>query len=78
MHAIRPAIRALAGGSLVALGAAAQSVFAASVDAAAATPAGTPVEGPIVSGRVYDTSGVALPGARIVVEGTGAQATTNL
>jgi TonB-dependent receptor len=78
MHAIRPAFRALAGVSLVALGFAAQPVLAASVDAPAATPAGAPVEGPIVSGRIYDASGLALPGARIVVEGTGAQATTNL
>ncbi len=78
MHAIRPAVRALAGVSLVALGFAAQPVLAASVDAPAATPAGAPIEGPIVSGRIYDASGLALPGARIVVEGTGAQATTNL
>ncbi len=78
MHAIRPAFRALAGVSLVALGFAAQPALAASVDAPAATPAGAPIEGPIVSGRIYDASGLALPGARIVVEGTGAQATTNL
>ncbi|MCP4028645.1 MAG: hypothetical protein GY736_20360, partial [Sphingomonas sp.] len=62
MHAIRPAFRALAGVSCLALGAVAQPALAASVDAPAATPAGAPVEGPIVSGRVYDATGVALPG----------------
>jgi hypothetical protein len=44
----------------------------------ATATAGVPVAGPILSGRIYDANGVALPGARVVVEGTGAQATTNL
>ncbi|MEJ8629597.1 carboxypeptidase-like regulatory domain-containing protein [Sphingomonas sp. I4] len=58
------------------MGCAATPVFATTSDAA--TPAGVPASGPILSGRIYDATGVALPGARVVVEGTGAQATTNL
>ena len=76
MHAIRSGIRGFAGASLVALAIAGQPAFAAITDAP--TPAGAPAPGPIVSGRIYDTTGVALPGARVVVEGTGAEATTNL
>ncbi|WP_294278592.1 TonB-dependent receptor [uncultured Sphingomonas sp.] len=75
MHAIRSGIRGLAGASLVALG------FAATVAQAEApnsAPAGVTLSGPILSGRVYDANGTALPGARIAVEGTGAQAITNL
>lgn len=76
MHAIRSGIRGLAGASLIALGFAASPALAMASDAA--TPAGVPASGPILSGRIYDATGVALPGARVVVEGTGAQATTNL
>ena len=76
MHAIRSGIRGLAGASLIALGFAANPALAMASDAA--TPAGVPASGPILSGRIYDATGVALPGARVVVEGTGAQATTNL
>ncbi|MCM3681417.1 MULTISPECIES: TonB-dependent receptor [Sphingomonas] len=76
MHAIRSGIRGLAGASLIALGFAALPARAATGDATSA--AGVPVSGPILSGRIYDATGVALPGARVVVEGTGAQATTNL
>lgn len=76
MHAIRSGIRGFAGASLVALAVAGQPALAAITDAP--TPAGAPAPGPIVSGRIYDTTGVALPGARVVVEGTGAEATTNL
>lgn len=76
MHAIRSGIRGFAGASLIALASAAQPALAGPTDAPAA--AGVPAPGPIVSGRVYDATGVALPGARVVVEGTGAEATTNL
>jgi len=76
MHDIRSGIRGLAGASLIALGFAASPALAMASDAA--TPAGVPASGPILSGRIYDATGVALPGARVVVEGTGAQATTNL
>ena len=75
MHAIRSGIRGFAGASLIALGLAASPAFALASDAA---PAGVPASGPILSGRIYDATGVALPGARGVVEGTGGQATTNL
>jgi len=75
MHAIRSGIRGLAGASLIALSLAASPAFAAPGDAA---PVGVPASGPILSGRIYDATGVALPGARVVVEGTGAQTTTNL
>ncbi|HJO65917.1 MAG TPA: TonB-dependent receptor [Sphingomonas sanguinis] len=75
MHAIRSGIRGLAGASLIALGFAATVAQAEGPDSA---PAGVTLSGPILSGRVYDANGTALPGARIVVEGTGAQATTNL
>ncbi|WP_294204718.1 carboxypeptidase-like regulatory domain-containing protein, partial [uncultured Sphingomonas sp.] len=76
MHGIRSGIRGLAGASLNALGlASAPSLAMASDDAPTAA---VPATGPILSGRLYDGTGVALPGARIVVEGTGAQATTNL
>ncbi|WP_294291939.1 TonB-dependent receptor, partial [uncultured Sphingomonas sp.] len=77
MHAIRSGIRGLAGASLIALGFATSPALALSAGADAA-PAGVPAAGPILSGRIYDANGVALPGARVVVEGTGAQATTNL
>lgn len=83
MYVIRPGIRGFAGASLIAL-AAATLVAAAPACAAsdpatdAPSPAGAAAPGPIVSGRVYDATGVALPGARIVVVATGAQATTNL
>jgi len=40
--------------------------------------AATPAAGPSVSGHVYDATGVALPGARIVVEETGVEASTGL
>ncbi|WP_206598029.1 TonB-dependent receptor [Sphingomonas sanguinis] len=75
MHAIRSGIRGLAGASLIALGFAATVAQAEAPDSA---PAGVTLSGPILSGRVYDANGTALPGARIAVEGTGAQATTNL
>ena len=75
MHAIRSGIRGLAGASLIALGFAATVARAESPDTA---PAGVTLSGPILSGRVYDANGTALPGARIVVEGTEAQTTTNL
>ena len=76
MHHARHGARAIAGVSLIALAAAALPAHA-STDA---TPSATveAVAGPSVSGHVYDVTGVALPGARIVVEGTGAQATTDL
>jgi TonB-dependent receptor len=77
MHVVRSGIRGLAGASLIALGFAAMPALAMSPDVDAA-PAGVPASGPILSGRIYDATGVALPGARVVVEGTGAQATTNL
>ena len=79
MHVIRPGIRGFAGASLIALAVAAAPAFAASdpvVDAP--SPAAAAAPGPIVSGRVYDATGVALPGARIVVVATGVEATTNL
>ncbi|WP_232093499.1 hypothetical protein [Sphingomonas paucimobilis] len=69
MHAIRSGIRGLAGASLIALGFAASPALAMASDAA--TPVGVPASGPILSGRIYDATGVALPGARVVVEGTG-------
>ncbi|WP_206543627.1 TonB-dependent receptor [Sphingomonas sanguinis] len=75
MHAIRSGIRGLAGASLIALGFAATVAQAEAPDS---VPAGVTLSGPILSGRVYDANGTALPGARIAVEGTGAQATTNL
>ncbi|MGE7204795.1 TonB-dependent receptor [Sphingomonas sp. NPDC019816] len=75
MHAIRSGIRGLAGASFIALGLASAPAWAGVSDAA---PAGVPAAGPILSGRIYDATGVALPGARVVVERTGAQATTNL
>ncbi|MEH3158289.1 MAG: TonB-dependent receptor plug domain-containing protein [Sphingomonas taxi] len=80
MHVVRFGIRASAGVSLIALTLAAAPAFAGPAAATdAATPAvAAPVAGALVSGRVYDATGVALPGARIVVEGTGAEATTNL
>jgi len=79
MHAIRFGIRGFAGASLIALGFAASPVLAkASGEMPAGAPAGVPVSGPILSGRLYDATGVALPGARVTVEGTEAQATTNL
>ncbi|MBN2973201.1 TonB-dependent receptor [Roseomonas aeriglobus] len=69
--------RAFAGVSILALAVAASSAIARPNDPG--TPsATTPVAGPTVSGRVYDATGVALPGARIVVEATGVEATTNL
>ncbi|WP_051272708.1 TonB-dependent receptor [Sphingomonas phyllosphaerae] len=73
-------VRAFAGVSLIALAIAAQPAAAADTTAPDAAPAGTvaAVAGPSVSGHVYDATGAALPGARIVVEGTGAQATTDL
>ncbi|WP_294204701.1 carboxypeptidase-like regulatory domain-containing protein, partial [uncultured Sphingomonas sp.] len=75
MHAIRSGIRGLAGASLIALSFTATVARAEAPDSA---PAGVTLSGPILSGRVYDGNGTALPGARIAVEGTGAQATTNL
>ncbi len=74
----RSGVRAIAGVSLIALAVAAQPAVARTAPDAA--PAGTvaAVAGPSVSGHVYDATGAALPGARIVVEGTGAQATTDL
>ena len=76
MRAIGSGIRGLAGTSLIALGFAASPALAMARHSA--TLAGVPASGPILSGRIYDATGVALPGARVVVEGTGAQATTNL
>lgn len=75
MHAIRSGIRGLAGASLIALSFTATVARAEAPDSA---PAGVILSGPVLSGRVYDANGTALPGARIAVEGTGAQATTNL
>lgn len=75
MHAIRSGIRGLAGASLIALNFTATVARAEAPDSA---PAGVTLSGPVLSGRVYDANGTALPGARIGVEGTGAQATTNL
>ena len=74
----RPGVRVIAGVSLIALAVAAQPAGASTAPDAA--PGGTvaAVAGPSVSGHVYDATGAALPGARIVVEGTGAQATTDL
>lgn len=82
MHIITSGVRTFAGASLIALAAASIStpVFATAdpgADAAAAV-AGAPVAGAWVSGRVYDAGGAALPGARVVDQATGAQATTNL
>lgn len=76
MNAATPGIRMLAGASLLAITLAAAPARAAPD----ATPvaAAAPVAGPTISGRVYDAAGVALPGARIVVEGTGIEATTSL
>ncbi|MCP3736155.1 TonB-dependent receptor [Sphingomonas sp. RP10(2022)] len=79
MHAIRFGIRASAGVSLIALALAGTPAFAAADPVSdAASPAAAAAPGASVSGRVYDATGVALPGARVVVEGTGAEATTNL
>jgi TonB-dependent receptor len=83
MHAIHSGIRGFAGASLIALaasmlGAAAPALAASDPVSDAPAPVGEPAPGPIVSGRVYDATGVALPGARVVVVGTGVQATTNL
>lgn len=79
MHIYRSGIRGFAGASLIALAVSSAPAFAApSPVADAASPAGAAAPGPIVSGRVYDATGVALPGARIVVVGTGVEATTNL
>ena len=81
MNAATSCFRALAGASLIAL---AVATGAAPARADSADPADTPaadaapVTGPSVSGRLYDATGAALPGARIVVEATGASATTNL
>ncbi|MDR6789701.1 TonB-dependent receptor [Sphingomonas sp. BE138] len=77
MSIIRSGGRAVAGVSLLALAFANALPAAAAPDAA---PAGTvaAVAGPSVSGHVYDATGAALPGARILVEGTAAQATTDL
>jgi TonB-dependent receptor len=79
MHVIRPGIRGFAGASLIALAVSAAPAFAAADPVGdAPSPAAAAAPGPIVSGRVYDATGVALPGARIVVEATGVEATTNL
>lgn len=69
--------RVFAGVSIIALAIAGSSASARPGDPAGSSVS-TPVAGPTVSGRVYDATGAALPGARIVVEGTGVQATTNL
>jgi hypothetical protein len=76
MPVVHTGARAIAGVSLIALAVAALPAVAAP-DAA---PAGAvaAVAGPSVSGHVYDATGAALPGARITVEGSGAQATTDL
>ncbi len=76
MHIVRSGFRGLAGVSLIALGLAGAPALAMADDATAT--AGVPASGPILSGRIYDATGVALPGARVVVEGTGVQTTTNL
>ena len=79
MHAIRPGIRGFAGASLIALIVSAAPPYAAADPVTdAPLPAAAAAPGPIVSGRVYDATGVALPGARVVVVGTGVEATTNL
>ncbi|WP_082441917.1 TonB-dependent receptor [Sphingomonas sp. Leaf33] len=77
MTTVLTGARKLAGVSLVALAVAVSSTPARANDPVAPS-ASTPTAGPTVSGRVYDATGAALPGARIVVEGTGAEATTNL
>ncbi|WP_433909231.1 TonB-dependent receptor [Sphingomonas yabuuchiae] len=76
MPIVRSGFRGLAGASLIAVALASVPALAMAEDAT--VTAGVPVAGPILSGRIYDANGVALPGARVVVEGTGAQATTNL
>jgi TonB-dependent receptor len=76
MPIVRSGFRGLAGASLIAVVLASVPAWAMAEDVSA--PAGVPAAGPILSGRIYDATGVALPGARVVVEGTGAQATTNL
>jgi TonB-dependent receptor len=70
-------IRVRAGASLAVLAAAlATPAFAAPAPEDA--PPAAPVAGPSISGHVYDATGAALPGARIVVEETGEEASTNL
>ena len=80
MSAATSRIRVLAGASsaVLALALAAPSAFAATDPADAPTADAAAVAGPSVSGRLYDATGAALPGARIVVAATGAAATTNL
>jgi TonB-dependent receptor len=84
MNVIRPGIRGFAGASLIALavsllgGTAPAFAAADPVIDAPSSSAGAPAPAPIVSGRIYDATGAALPGARVVVEATGVEATTNL
>ncbi|GAA0661830.1 TonB-dependent receptor [Sphingomonas insulae] len=79
MHVHRFAIRGFAGASLIALAVSSVPACAAPRPVTdAPSPAGAAAPGPTVSGRVYDATGVALPGARIVVEATGLETTTNL
>lgn len=77
MHAVLTGARAVAGVSLIALAVAGTSAPARTNDPGAASVT-TPTAGPTVSGRVYDATGAALPGARIVVDATGAEASTDL
>ncbi|MES2339057.1 MAG: TonB-dependent receptor [Pseudomonadota bacterium] len=67
-------VRGIAGASLLAL------VVAGSQPALAADPVtanAEPVAGPTVSGHVFDASGAALAGVRVIVDRTGAQATSD-
>ena len=74
MTVFHTSVRAIADVSLLALALSALPARAAPDDAGTAAV----VAGPSVSGHVYDATGAALPGARIVVEGTAAQASTDL
>ncbi|WP_326524626.1 TonB-dependent receptor [Sphingomonas sp.] len=77
--------RGFAGASLLALATFSAGIAHAQIAggaSATAAPLGagatTPNAGPTVSGHVYDPSGAALPGVRVVVDQTGAQTTTSL
>ena len=78
MTTVLTGARAFAGVSILALAVAASAATARPNDPTTTGNVTSPVAGPTVSGRVYDATGAALPGARIVVDGTGAEATTNL
>ncbi|MHA6723660.1 TonB-dependent receptor [Sphingomonas sp. RS2018] len=70
--------RFVAGASFIALGLA--GLVSQPARAADPIPTATaePAAGPTLTGHVYDASGAALPGVRVVVEGTGTTATTAL